>query len=181
MVEQEGKVYLVMEYFCKDLQKIVNYDHSQISASDREYLAKQMIDSVAQMHGRGVIHRDLKPSNFLVDHQMRLVIADLGISRQESTSQPMTKYVTTKQYRPAEVFLGSSLYSRSIDIWSLGCCLATLLTGHMLFDGGTEMEILFKIFECRGGFQHIDDDFRATMPNFLNMDGLPKDMTELLG
>ena len=68
-----------------------------------------------------------------------------------------------------------------MDIWSLGCCLAELFSGQILFNGATEMEIIFKIFSCRGGFGQLDPAFKATMPNFINMEGAPQDIGHLLG
>lgn len=39
----------------------------------------------------------------------------------------MTEYVATRWYRAPEILLGSSMYTKAIDVWSLGC-----MFGHML-------------------------------------------------
>ena len=95
VLREEGKVYLVMEYFHTDLFSLLDQHHSLLGLQERLRLAAQLIEGVGQMHSRGVVHRDLKPSNLLVDSRLRLAITDLGISRPDQPL-PMTKYVTTK-------------------------------------------------------------------------------------
>lgn len=47
----------------------------------------------------------------------------------------MTEYVATRWYRAPEVMLTFKEYTRAIDIWSVGCVLAEMLTGKPLFPG----------------------------------------------
>ena len=43
-------------------------------------------------------------------------------------SKNLTKHVVTRWYRAPEVILMNQMYSYSIDIWSVGCIFAELLT-----------------------------------------------------
>jgi mitogen-activated protein kinase 15 len=47
----------------------------------------------------------------------------------------MTEYVATRWYRAPEIVLGSNNYTEKVDVWSAGCILAELITGHTLFPG----------------------------------------------
>lgn len=47
----------------------------------------------------------------------------------------MTEYVATRWYRAPEVMLTFKEYTRAIDIWSVGCVLAEMLSGKPLFPG----------------------------------------------
>lgn len=47
----------------------------------------------------------------------------------------MTEYVATRWYRAPEVMLTFKEYTRAIDIWSIGCVLAEMLSGKPLFPG----------------------------------------------
>ena len=39
----------------------------------------------------------------------------------------MTEYVVTRWYRPPELLLSSTAYTKSIDMWSVGCIFAELV------------------------------------------------------
>jgi serine/threonine protein kinase len=43
--------------------------------------------------------------------------------------------VVTLWYRAPELLLGCNNYDSKIDIWSVGCFMAELLTGKILFQG----------------------------------------------
>ena len=62
----------------------------------------------------------------------------------------MTEYVITRWYRAPEVILCPSEYSKAVDIWSIGCIFAEMVTGKPLFMGKNESDQLKKIFKIRG-------------------------------
>ncbi|KAK4437025.1 protein IMPAIRED IN BABA-INDUCED STERILITY 1 [Sesamum alatum] len=64
--------------------------------------------------------------------------------------QPLTSRVVTLWYRPPELLLGATDYGASVDLWSVGCLLAELLTGKPILQGRTEVEQLHKIFKLCG-------------------------------
>ena len=60
--------------------------------------------------------------------------------------------VVTRWYRAPELFLGDRHYTDRIDIWSVGCILAELLTeGKAPFRGGNDDET-FKLIAQRCAF-----------------------------
>lgn len=56
----------------------------------------------------------------------------------------------TLWYRAPEILLGSRNYSTPVDIWSLGCIFAEMLTRTALFPGDCEIDELFRIFRTLG-------------------------------
>ena len=48
-------------------------------------------------------------------------------------------------YRAPELLLGAKQYSTAIDMWSLGCIMAELLSKEPLFNGKTEFDHLDKV------------------------------------
>ena len=52
----------------------------------------------------------------------------------------------TLWYRAPEVLLGSHRYSCPVDVWSVACIFAEMVTKKPLFHGDSEIDQLFKIF-----------------------------------
>lgn len=91
------------------------------------------------MHSANIMHRDLKPSNILVNMNCDLKICDFGLARgftydnEKEKLENKTIYVTTRWYRAPEVILTASSYTSALDMWSIGCIFAELLTKRTLF------------------------------------------------
>lgn len=95
--------------------------------------------------------RDLKTSNLLLNNCGELKICDFGLARQYGIPlKQYTQLVVTLWYRGLELLLGAKQYSTAIDMWSLVCIMAELLSKKSLFNGKTEVEQLDKIFKILG-------------------------------
>ncbi|KAL8942907.1 MAG: hypothetical protein Q9216_001382 [Gyalolechia sp. 2 TL-2023] len=111
--------------------------------------AKQLLSSLVLLKGHKVIHCDLKPENVLLAHPARseIKVIDFGSSCMEH--EKVYTYIQSRFYRSPEVILGMT-YGMPIDMWSLGCILAELLTGYPIFPGENEQEQLACIMEVFG-------------------------------
>ncbi|CBI27558.3 unnamed protein product, partial [Vitis vinifera] len=90
-------------------------------------------------------------SNLLLNNRGELKICDFGLARQYgSPLKPYTHLVVTLWYRAPELLLGAKQYSTAIDMWSLGCIMAELLSKEPLFNGKTELDQIDKIFRTLG-------------------------------
>ncbi|KAJ9546153.1 hypothetical protein OSB04_025860 [Centaurea solstitialis] len=104
----------------------------------------QCLEALQFLHGLGLIHCDLKPENILVKSYSRceVKVIDLGSSCFESDH--LCSYVQSRSYRAPEVILGLP-YDKKIDIWSLGCILAELCTGNVLFQNDSPATLLARV------------------------------------
>lgn len=120
-----------------------------------------------------IIHCDMKPENVLLKQQGRsgLKVIDFGSSCYEH--QRIYTYIQSRFYRAPEVILGAK-YGMPIDMWSLGCILAELLTGFPLLPGEDEADQLACIMELLGmpPQRLLDQSKRAK--NFINSKGYPR-------
>ncbi|KAI3706039.1 hypothetical protein L1987_76292 [Smallanthus sonchifolius] len=104
----------------------------------------QCLEALEFLHGLGLIHCDLKPENILVKSYSRceVKVIDLGSSCFETDH--LCSYVQSRSYRAPEVILGLP-YGKKIDIWSLGCILAELCTGNVLFQNDSPATLLARV------------------------------------
>ena len=95
----------------------------------KQYIVYQILKCLKYLHSADILHRDLKPANILLNSECNVKVADFGLARSLSsahneTAPVMTDYVATRWYRAPEILLGSTKYTKGVDMWSLGCILA---------------------------------------------------------
>jgi len=142
------------------------------------------------MHSSNVLHRDIKPSNLLLNSECFLKVADFGLARSIATLEKdneanpvLTDYVATRWYRAPEILLGSTKYTKGVDVWSVGCILGELLGGKPMFPGTSTMNQLDRIIEISGrpssdDIEAIKSPFAATMLESLPQ-SQPKSLHEM--
>ncbi|CAL1699832.1 unnamed protein product [Somion occarium] len=161
------EVYLVQELMETDLHRVIR---TQVLSDDHcQYFIYQTLRALKALHSADVLHRDLKPSNLLLNANCDLKLCDFGLAR---SAQPppnvandsntfMTEYVATRWYRAPEVMLTFKEYTRAIDIWSVGCVLAEMLSGNPLFPGRDYHHQLSLILDVLGT-PSLDDFYAIT-------------------
>merc|ERR1711998_267064 len=95
----------------------------------------------------------------LLNSDCQMKVCDFGLARSiaslegPSSSGPapvLTDYVATRWYRAPEILLGSTKYTKGVDLWSFGCILGELLAHKPLFPGSSTMNQLERIIEVTG-------------------------------
>lgn len=119
---------------------------AHVAALPQSFL-RQILLAVNHAHMHCVMHRDLKPQNILVDaSHSNVKVADFGLAR--SFLPPFKAYtdkVVTLWYRAPELLMGVNSYSTGIDMWSVGCIFAEMLTREPLFRAESEIGLLHKV------------------------------------
>ncbi|CEP21601.1 ERK1 [Cyberlindnera jadinii] len=150
--ESFSEVYLIQELMETDLHRVIK---SQTLSDDHcQYFIYQTLRALKAMHSANVLHRDLKPSNLLLNSNCDLKVCDFGLARSVASSENnfgfMTEYVATRWYRAPEIMLTFQEYTTAIDVWSVGCILAEMLSGKPLFPGRDYHNQLWLIMEVLG-------------------------------
>uniref|UniRef100_A0A669EVJ9 mitogen-activated protein kinase n=1 Tax=Oreochromis niloticus TaxID=8128 RepID=A0A669EVJ9_ORENI len=126
-------VYLVTHLMGADLNNIVKCQ--KLTDDHVQFLIYQIL-------------RGLKVSFLLFLHLNCCQILDFGLARH--TDDEMTGYVATRWYRAPEIMLNWMHYNMTVDIWSVGCIMAELLTGRALFPGTDHINQLQHILRLTG-------------------------------
>jgi len=141
-LEEFNEIYAIFELMETDLGSIIK-SKQELSLDHIQFFMYQILRGMKYIHSAGILHRDLKPRNLLVNSNCDLKIWDFGLSRADIPelyeAGAMTDYISTRWYRAPELLFGSEHYSSSVDVWSIGCIFAELLT-RMSFLPGTDTE-----------------------------------------
>ena len=170
-------VYLVMEKMDSDLQKIIA-SKQELSDEHYQFILYQILRALYFLHSANIIHRDFKPSNVLINEDCTVKLCDFGMSRGiKEENILLTEYVVTRYYRAPEVMLSSHHYTKKIDVWSVGCAFAELLSKKFLFPGENYIEQIKLIIEALGTQDDKDLNFisNSSAKNFvMQFKGIPK-------
>eukprot|EP01090_Pellita_catalonica_P007338 TRINITY_DN17920_c0_g1_i1.p1 TRINITY_DN17920_c0_g1~~TRINITY_DN17920_c0_g1_i1.p1 ORF type:complete len:328 (-),score=42.35 TRINITY_DN17920_c0_g1_i1:683-1666(-) len=146
VIHKNVNLYLVFEFLDQDLAVYLNKTNTPIHPKLVKSYMYQLLSGIAYCHSHRVLHRDLKPQNLLIDKNGVLKLADFGLAR--AFGVPIRTYtheVVTQWYRAPEILMGQSRYSTPIDVWSIGCIFAEIVSKQPLFPGDSEIDQIYKI------------------------------------
>nr|ACM46122.1 MAP kinase [Hyaloperonospora parasitica] len=144
-------VYIVSQLMATDLHRVI-YSRHGLSDEHIAFFMYQMLCAMKYVHSANVIHRDLKPSNVLVNANCELKICDFGLARGVFPEEELelTEYVVTRWYRAPEIMLGCMKYKCEVDVWSMGCIFAEMMSRKPLFPGQDYIDQLHLIMNALG-------------------------------
>ncbi|KZV15845.1 mitogen-activated protein kinase 13, partial [Dorcoceras hygrometricum] len=112
-------IYVVFELMESDLHQVIKAN-DDLTPEHYQFFLYQLLRGLKYIHTANVFHRDLKPKNILANADCKLKICDFGLARVAFNDTPTAIFWT---------------YTPAIDLWSIGCIFAELLTGKPLFPG----------------------------------------------
>lgn len=111
----------------------------------------QILQGLSFIHGLQLIHCDLKPENIMIKSYSRTEVKIIDFGSSCYVHDHLSSYVQSRSYRAPEVIIGCK-YDYKIDMWSLGCILAELYTGSVLFQNETVQGLLARVIGILGPF-----------------------------
>jgi serine/threonine protein kinase/Tfp pilus assembly protein PilF len=141
----EGTYFITMEYVPgEDLKSFIRRS-GQLTVGKTVYVARQVLEGLAEAHRLGVVHRDLKPQNIMIDREGNARIMDFGIAR-SLKAKGITDagvMIGTPEYMSPEQAEVKDVDQRT-DIYSFGVILYEMLVGRVPFEGETLLGIAMK-------------------------------------
>ncbi|KAK8809545.1 hypothetical protein WA158_000488 [Blastocystis sp. Blastoise] len=145
----DGYVFEVIPFMDKNLFEILL--QNKFNPFDIETLrtmVRQILSVLGRMHKSGIVHTDIKPENIMFMPSTTEKSDDINVLPEQvpdfnslclidfgsvsSSTVPRRGLITTRTYRAPEVILDLH-WSFPSDMWSLGCMLYELATGHPIF------------------------------------------------
>lgn len=178
-------LFIVSELLRANLYEFQKYDMETaetpyFSLPRVQCVARQVLKSLAFVHERDLIHCDLKPENILMKSYADCTVKLIDFGSSCFITDVMGTYAQSRAYRAPEVILGAK-YSQKVDIWSLGCILAEIYSGYVLFRNTSVPSLLARMVSIRGPF---DPKFLATgaqSHKYFTKQGFLYDLEEMSG
>ena len=151
----DGTLYYVMELLDGlDLDTLVKR-HGPLPAERVVRILRQVCSSLADAHSNGLVHRDIKPANVVVSRVGTtfdfVKVLDFGLVKLDSAQRVDVDAVKltgdgstsgTPGFMAPEVVLGAAETDHRVDLYSLGCVAYWLLTGKLVFEGSSAMQVM---------------------------------------
>ncbi|MEO6700325.1 MAG: Stk1 family PASTA domain-containing Ser/Thr kinase [Jatrophihabitantaceae bacterium] len=139
--------YIVMEFVeGETLREILN-GQGQLPAQRAMEITADVCAALDFSHRSGIVHRDIKPGNVMITKAGAVKVMDFGIARaladNAATVTAASSVIGTAQYLSPEQARGESVDARS-DVYSTGCLLYELLTGHPPFTGDSPVAVAYQ-------------------------------------
>lgn len=137
---EDGQLLLVMErlrgHALTHRLRHLRYDKALMPVDEAIQIGVQVLSSLTEAHGAGLVHRDLKPDNIFL-HRVgkgRIVkVIDFGIAHRDGSEMTRVGQVLgTPAYMSPEQARGAAIDGRA-DLYSLGVILFQLFTGRVPF------------------------------------------------
>lgn len=156
---ESKRMFLTMEYVPGENLRDRVKTQGPLKVSETVLVALQISHALSHLAQRRVVHRDIKPSNILLTETGEAKLIDLGLARLslptfdsgEETGSAVPNDITasgvtlgTFDYISPEQARDPRTVDTRSDIYSLGCTLYYLLTGHPPFPQGNPLQKLLQ-------------------------------------
>lgn len=126
--------------------------YQTLTDHDIRYYLFELLKALDYCHSMGIMHRDVKPHNVMIDHENRkLRLIDWGLAEFYHPDQEYNVRVASRYFKGPELLVDYQYYDYSLDMWSLGCMLASMIfRKEPFFHGHDNYDQLVRIAKVLG-------------------------------
>ncbi len=172
--EDLGVNFIIMEYLSGMTLKRYITAKGALSNEETLNIAGSIASALITAHKNHIIHRDIKPQNIMITEDDKIKVTDFGIAKVTKESALNTMVRRSKEdtidangqisgsihYMAPEI-LKRNYSDEKSDIYALGITMYEMITGHVPFDGDSDINI---------ALEHINDplpDIKRYAPDVL--------------
>lgn len=142
---------------------------------DIRYYMFELLKALDYCHSMGIMHRDVKPHNVMIDHKLKkLRLIDWGLAEFYHPNMEYNVRVASRFFKGPELLVDYRMYDYSLDLWSYGTMLASMVfQKEPFFHGTSNTDQLVKIVRVLGSdaFEKYLYKYQITLPReFHDMD-----------
>ena len=178
--------YVEHFYYYEDVVIVTEYcdgeELFQVLAKGRRFpekdafkIFRNLCETMACVHSKGVAHRDLKPENIVIDLEtLQVHIIDWGLAFDYVNDREL-KWCGSPNYASPEMVSELQYIGPEVDMWSLGIILYTLVTARMPFPDDYPPALFKKIRRCEINYfvPGMTDRVEALLRKILVRDSRP--------
>lgn len=127
--EENNTAYIIMEYLEGEnlLQHITS--HGNFSGDEIFRLMLPIMQSLQEIHRKGVIHRDISPDNIIYGTNKTLTLTDFGSARYFSNNDSEMSVMLKQGYAPEEQYRSNGNQGTWTDVYGLCATIYKCITG----------------------------------------------------
>ena len=171
IIETPKFIYIFMEFASNGELFTYIQKKKKLSEQEASRIFAQLLLGIEYIHQMGIVHRDLKPENLLLGHDFRIKIADFGLSNIYRKGEQLKTACGSPCYAAPEMVSGKIYDGKTVDTWSCGVILYTLLCGCLPFEARSTNQVYDKILlEDFSKPRHLSKDALSMLEKILDKD-----------